>query len=1229
VVEYALYRGVSSGGEKWLLDDTAGLSFSDSAVTNGQTYYYTVEAINTNSNSGVMSSEVSATPGVVPTSPQSVSCHGYTTFVDVFWYAPANDGTFPVTSYQIYRGTSSGGETILVNPTVAQVTYAGGEYLYADFSVTPGQTYYYEVAAVNAIGAGALSPEVYATPLTPPSAPQNFVAVGGDGQVSLSWSAPASGAATVVEYALYRGVSSGGEKWLLDDTAGLSFTDSAVTNGQTYYYTVEAINTNSNSGVMSSEVSATPGATTFTMIVSYSVNGGGIGYSNPTFNYYDQNNNLQHYSLTGNPTGIQVAIGTAWSVTPDKLTGSTNTERWYCNQALSGTASTSTIVFSYQTQYWVSYAASDNVLLVTVPSSEWVNSGGTATGLFPVNVIDSAKDTQCNFVSDNRPGSVSAPTVVTGTYQTQYLVSYAANAPVTVPANEWVVSGQSATGVFSSPVISGGTEYVFQSDNRPATITGPTTVTATYLTQYYLTVTSAYGTTTGAGWYSSGATAYAGLTSGTVSGGAGTQYVFTSWGSDASGTNYVQSNAITMSGPKTATAGWHTQYYLTVTSANGNPTGQGWYNAGASAPFSVTTPASGGTGIQYLLTSWTGSGSGGYSGSSSSSSVTMNNAITETANWQTQYQVTFTESGVGNSAGSNTVLKVGSTNYAYNTLPSNLWVNSGTTFSWTSTIAGSSGTQFILTGSSGLASPIAASGTDKATYQTQYYLTVTSAFGTTTGSAWYNAGSTATVSATAPLALVGEQYVWNGWTGTGTGSYTGSSNPATSKVIMNGPVTETASWIHQYYLTMSTNFGTVSPSSGWYAAGSAVTTSATAPSAGVGEQYTWNGWVGSGLGSYTGSSNPATSKVIMNGPVTETASWTHQYYLIITTNYGAVNPSTGWYTAGSKVSISATAPTTIPGERYIWQGWTAMGSGSYTGTSNSASVTMNGPIIELAMWNHQYQLTVQTKGIPSTSVANVYLGGTEVGTTNDASPFNTWINGGASTNMVGVDSQVSSGSSLRYAFTSWSDSSTANPRSSITMNAPLTLTANYKTQYKVTASYSTSDGSTPSANVVLSGTSLGAVSSITLKTTPQTVWLDAGTVWSVNSPIVASSGTTQWIATSGTSGTVSAAVTISPLYYHQFKVTLTQSGVGSDFAGTVATIDSTNYAASNLPATFWWTAGSTHTFQYLSSLAGTAHKYTLSSTTGTSSVGTTTNKNGVTSITVTGSGTITGNYAKT
>ena len=48
----------------------------------------------------------------------------------------------------------------------------------------------------------------------------------------------------------------------------------------------------------------------------------------------------------------------------------------------------------------------------------------------------------------------------------------------------------------------------------------------------------------------------------------GTQYVFTGWSGDASGSS-SPSNPIIMNGPKTATANWKTQYYLTVSSAYG------------------------------------------------------------------------------------------------------------------------------------------------------------------------------------------------------------------------------------------------------------------------------------------------------------------------------------------------------------------------------------------------------------------------------------------------------------------------------------------------------------------------------------------------------------------------------------------------------------------------------------------------------------------------------------
>lgn len=58
-------------------------------------------------------------------------------------------------------------------------------------------------------------------------------------------------------------------------------------------------------------------------------------------------------------------------------------------------------------------------------------------------------------------------------------------------------------------------------------------------------------------------------------------------------------------------------------------------------------------------------------------------------------------------------------------------------------------------------------------------------------------------------------------------------------------------------------------------------------------------------------------------------------------NGGTVSPSSGSY--AEQVQISAS-----PASGYSFQGWSGSGSGSYTGPAQSAIVTMNGPIVEIA-----------------------------------------------------------------------------------------------------------------------------------------------------------------------------------------------------------------------------------------------------------------------------------------
>src|SRR5207247_1630419 len=102
------------------------------------------------------------------------------------------------------------------------------------------------------------TPNAPPPPPTPPSAPPTLVATGGNAQVTLTWQAPASdGGSPITNYRIYRGTSSNGETLLATIGNVLTYTDTSVTNGVTYYYQVSAVNA-AGEGPRSNEASATP-----------------------------------------------------------------------------------------------------------------------------------------------------------------------------------------------------------------------------------------------------------------------------------------------------------------------------------------------------------------------------------------------------------------------------------------------------------------------------------------------------------------------------------------------------------------------------------------------------------------------------------------------------------------------------------------------------------------------------------------------------------------------------------------------------------------------------------------------------------------------------------------------------------------------------------------------------------------------------------------------------------
>jgi hypothetical protein len=385
----------------------------------------------------------------------------------------------------------------------------------------------------------------------------------------------------------------------------------------------------------------------------------------------------------------------------------------------------------------------------------------------------------------------------------------------------------------------------------------------------------------------------------------------------------TDTTSFTIQSNSTFTVNYKTQYYIAVSSEHDGPTASQWVDQGGTFTASVKSPAEiTPNNHQWVCTGYSLNG-GLYQSGTIYTFTDVQSAHIIVFNWKERFYLTL--------------------NSAYGSPSGDGWYDSGAradAFLSSGTVSGGTGIQHIFTSWSGDASGtgLTSNGinmnsakTATANWKTQYYLTVTSPYGTAGGTGWYDSGASASATATPSTVagVGGTQYIFTQWSG----DASGTSSPSNA-IIMDGPKTATANWKTQHYLTMSTNFGSVSPGSGWHDAGSTVTISATAPSAGSGEQYVWNNWTGTGSGHHTGTDNPAS--VTMNGAVTEVASWTQQYYLTVTSPYGLPTPTSGWFDAGTAIQASVSSP--VAGSivtQYACTGWTGTGSAPASGTAIS------------------------------------------------------------------------------------------------------------------------------------------------------------------------------------------------------------------------------------------------------------------------------------------------------
>ena len=194
-------------------------------------------------------------PVTAPGAPRGLTATAGDAQVSLSWQAPGSDGGAAITGYRVYQGT---GKKPVASVAGTSATVKG---------LTDGTTYSFTVTAVNKAGEGPASDAASATPtaaITKPGPPNGLTASPGNGQVTLSWTAPgSSGGAAISGYEIYRGITPGGESGTPVNgslVAGISYTVTGLTNGTTYYFTVVAVNTAKLQGAKAGEASATPTA---------------------------------------------------------------------------------------------------------------------------------------------------------------------------------------------------------------------------------------------------------------------------------------------------------------------------------------------------------------------------------------------------------------------------------------------------------------------------------------------------------------------------------------------------------------------------------------------------------------------------------------------------------------------------------------------------------------------------------------------------------------------------------------------------------------------------------------------------------------------------------------------------------------------------------------------------------------------------------------------------------
>ena len=265
VTGYDVYEGSSPAHEgttpvNTTLVPAGSTTTTVTGLTNGTPYFFELRAVNAAGKSGA-SNEAPVTPLAPPGAPANFQAFGDQDHtVQLNWTSPTDDGGAPVTGFDVFEGTSPGGESATpVNPS----PLAADTVSFNATGLTNGTTYYFTVAAINDVGVGTPTAEMSAVPSTVPGPAVLTSAVAGDTTVTLHWTPPADDGGNAVNgYDVFDGPTATSIGSTPLNAAPLaadatSYEVTGLTDATSYAFAIVATN-NDGWGAQSNALTATP-----------------------------------------------------------------------------------------------------------------------------------------------------------------------------------------------------------------------------------------------------------------------------------------------------------------------------------------------------------------------------------------------------------------------------------------------------------------------------------------------------------------------------------------------------------------------------------------------------------------------------------------------------------------------------------------------------------------------------------------------------------------------------------------------------------------------------------------------------------------------------------------------------------------------------------------------------------------------------------------------------------